>query len=141
MWNTLSFGGGRRRASSQALALRSVMLGCASGLSNKDVAVREQVDDVADATLEAASANATHWSRSKMAERSSLSRSAIGWIWRDFELKPHRAETFKLPTDPLFVGEAFDVIGLYVNPPQAATVLCVDEKIQAAGLARGQGDQ
>ena len=160
----------RRRTSSQALALRSrIVLGCASGLSNKDVAVREgvtqptvgkwrsrfvelrldglgddprpgrppsiaaeQVEDVVVATLESTPANATHWSRAKMAQRSGLSKSSIGRIWRAFELKPHRADSFKLSNDPLFVEKVFDVIGLYLNPPEAAVVLCVDELCDAS---------
>ena len=63
-----------------------------------------------------------------MAERSGLSKSTIGRIWRQFELKPHLADTFKLSTDPLFVEKVVDVVGLYHNPPERAVVLCVDEK-------------
>ena len=73
-----------------------------------------------------------------MAERSGLSKSTIGRIWRAFELKPHRADTFKLSTDPLFVEKVYDVVGLYLNPPEAAVVLCVDEKSQVQALARSQ---
>src|SRR5262249_61814191 len=91
------------------------------------VVTAEQVEDVVVATLESTPDNATHWSRAKMAERSGLSASTIGRIWRAFELKPHRAETFKLSNDPLFVDKVFDVVGLYLNPPEAAAVLCVDE--------------
>ncbi len=98
----------------------------------------EQVEDVVVATLESTPANATHWSRASMAERSGLSRSSIGRIWRAFDLKPHRAETFKLSNDPLFVDKVFDVVGLYLNPPEAAVVLCVDEKSQVQALARSQ---
>lgn len=98
----------------------------------------EQVEDVIVATLESTPPNATHWSRAKMAERSRLSKSTIGRIWKAFDLKPHRAETFKLSTDPLFVDKVFDVVGLYLNPPEAAVVLCVDEKSQVQALARSQ---
>ena len=98
----------------------------------------EQVEDVVVATLESTPANATHWSRAKMAERSGLSRSTIGRIWKAFELKPHRAEGFKLSNDPLFVEKVYDVVGLYLNPPEAAVVLCVDEKSQVQALARSQ---
>jgi transposase len=76
----------------------------------------DQVEDVVVATLESTPANATHWSRTSMAARSGLSRSSIGRIWRDFNLKPHRSDTFKLSTDPLFVDKVVDVVGLYHNP-------------------------
>jgi transposase len=98
----------------------------------------EQVEDVVVATLESTPPNATHWSRAKMAERSGLSRSSIGRIWKAFDLKPHRAETFKLSNDPLFIEKVFDVVGLYLNPPEGAVVLSVDEKSQVQALARAQ---
>ena len=98
----------------------------------------DRVEDVVVATLEQAPRNATHWSRKSMADRSGLSKSTIGRIWRDFGLKPHRAETFKLSTDPLFVEKVVDVVGLYHNPPQRAVVLCVDEKSQVQALDRSQ---
>jgi transposase/transcriptional regulator with XRE-family HTH domain len=98
----------------------------------------ERVEDVVVATLESTPRNATHWSRAKMAERSGLSKSTIGRIWRAFELKPHREDGFKLSNDPLFVEKVHDVIGLYLNPPDAAVVLCVDEKSQVQALARSQ---
>ena len=98
----------------------------------------EQVEGVLVATLESTPENATHWSRAKMAERSGLSASTIGRIWRAFDLKPHLTETFKLSTDPLFVEKVYDIVGLYVNPPDAAVVLCVDEKSQVQALARSQ---
>lgn len=98
----------------------------------------ERVEDVVVATLESVPRNATHWSRAKMAERTGLSKSTIGRIWRSFELKPHRADGFKLSNDPLFVEKVHDVVGLYVNPPDAAVVLCVDEKSQVQALARSQ---
>lgn len=97
-----------------------------------------QVEDVVVATLESTPPHATHWSRSKMAERSGLSRSTIGRIWKAFDLKPHRAEGFKLSNDPQFVDKVHDVVGLYLNPPEAAVVLCVDEKSQVQALARSQ---
>jgi len=98
----------------------------------------EQIEDVVVATLEAVPANATHWSRAKMAERTGLSRSTIGRIWKSFELKPHRADGFKLSNDPLFVEKVYDVVGLYLHPPEAAVVLSVDEKSQVQALARSQ---
>jgi len=98
----------------------------------------DQVEDVVVNTLESTPKNATHWSRAKMAERSGLSKSTIGRIWKAFELKPHREDGFKLSNDPLFVEKVYDVVGLYLNPPQAAVVLCVDEKSQVQALARSQ---
>jgi transposase len=97
-----------------------------------------QVEDVVVATLESTPKNATHWSRAKMAERSGLSPSTIGRIWKTFELKPHRADGFKLSNDPLFVEKVYDVVGLYLNPPEGAVVYCVDEKSQVQALARSQ---
>ncbi|MFI7537487.1 IS630 family transposase [Streptosporangium sp. NPDC049376] len=98
----------------------------------------ERVEQVVVATLEETPRGATHWSRASMAERSGLSRSTIGRIWRDFGLKPHRADTFKLSSDPLFVEKVVDVVGLYHNPPERAVVLCVDEKSQIQALDRSQ---
>ena len=98
----------------------------------------DQVEAVVVATLEETPANATHWSRKSMAKRRRLSKSTIGRIWKAFDLKPHQADTFKLSTDPLFVEKVFDVVGLYLNPPEGAVVLCVDEKSQVQALARSQ---
>lgn len=166
----------RRAKSSQALALRCrIVLACAEGLDNKEVAARlgchevtvskwrsrfvelrlaglhdedrpgrpasvtvDQVEQVVVATLEEAPKNATHWTRAKMAERSGLSKSTIGRIWKAFNVKPHRADGFKLSNDPLFVEKVIDVVGLYLNPPENAVVYCVDEKSQVQALARSQ---
>ena len=73
-----------------------------------------------------------------MAERTGLSKTTIGQIWKDFGLKPHRVDHFKLSTDPLFIDKLYDVVGLYLNPPEAAVVLCVDEKSQVQALQRSQ---
>jgi transposase len=98
----------------------------------------DQVEEVLVATLESKPANATHWSRASMAKKSGLSRSTIGRIWKDFELKPHLTDGFKLSTDPLFVDKVVDVVGMYHNPPENAVVFCVDEKSQIQALDRSQ---
>jgi transposase len=91
----------------------------------------EQVEQVVVATLERTPADATHWSRASMAAESGLSRSTIGRIWKAFGLAPHRVETFKLSTDPQFIDKVRDIVGLYLDPPEKALVLCVDEKSRA----------
>ena len=98
----------------------------------------EEVERVVTRTLEAMPANATHWSTRRMAAASGLSQSTVGRIWRAFGLKPHRADTFKLSTDPYFVEKVRDVVGLYLSPPEKAIVLCIDEKPQVQALERTQ---
>ncbi|MGH8436280.1 MAG: IS630 family transposase [Pseudomonas sp.] len=89
-------------------------------------------------TLESVPAGATHWSTRSMAREAGLSQTAISRIWRAFGLQPHRQETFKLSSDPLFVEKVRDIVGLYLDPPLKAMVLCVDEKSQIQALDRTQ---
>ena len=89
-------------------------------------------------TLETTPPDATHWSTRSMAKACGLSPSTVSRIWRAFGLQPHRAETFKLSTDPLFIEKVRDIVGLYLNPPDRALVLCVDEKTQVQALDRMQ---
>jgi transposase len=97
-----------------------------------------QVERVLTRTLETTPADATHWSTRSMAKASGLSRSAVHRIWRAFALQPHRTDTFKLSADPLFIEKVRDIVGLYLNPPDRALVLCVDEKSQIQALDRTQ---
>jgi transposase len=97
-----------------------------------------QVDEVVTRTLESAPKDATHWSTRSMAAEVGLTQSAVHRIWKAFGLQPHRTETFKLSRDPQFVAKVRDVVGLYVNPPERAVVLCVDEKSQIQALDRTQ---
>lgn len=94
------------------------------------------VERVVTLTLETTPVDATHWSTRSMAKRSGLTQSAISRIWRAFALQPHRTETFKLSTDPLFIEKVRDIVGLYLNPPDKALVLCVDEKSGIQALDR-----
>ena len=102
-----------------------------------------RIDDAAVAevvrkTLEEKPRDATHWSTRSMAQATGYAPSTINRIWRAFCLQPHRSETFKLSTDPYFVDKTRDIVGLYVDPPQHAMVLCVDEKSQVQALDRTQ---
>ena len=164
----------RRPTSAQALAQRCrIVLACAEGLTNQQVAAAENVNQVtvgkwrarfvarrldglhdeprpggprtitdADVervitkTLEEAPRDATHWSTRSLARATGMSQSAVSRIWRAFGLKPHQLEAFKLSTDPLFIEKVRDIVGLYLNPPEAAVVLCVDEKTQVQALDR-----
>lgn len=166
----------RRRKSAQALAFRArLILACAEGNKNSDVAVAFHVSrptvgkwrarfitqrldglldeprpgaprQISDAdvervitkTLESIPKDATHWSTRSLAKECRLTQSAISRIWRAFALQPHRTETFKLSKDPLFIEKVRDIVGLYLNPPDRALVLCVDEKSQIQALDRTQ---
>ena len=165
-----------RRKTAQAMALRArIVLACADGVANKEVAARQRVtqqtvskwrarfveqrldglldaprpgaprsiddtrvDAVVAKTLESVPAGATHWSTRTMAREMDLSQTAVSRIWRAFGLQPHRQETFKLSSDPLFVEKVRDIVGLYLDPPLKAMVLCVDEKSQIQALDRTQ---
>jgi len=96
------------------------------------------VERVLTRTLETRPPAATHWSTRAMAQACGLSRSTVHRIWRAFALQPHRTETFKLSTDPLFIEKVRDIVGLYLHPPERALVLCVDEKSQIQALDRTQ---
>lgn len=166
----------RRGTTAQALVTRSrIILGCAEGLTGKEVARRvgtsqqtvckwrqrfradrlqgledeyrpgaprtiadEQVEAVVVKTLEELPPNATHWSTRSMAQATGMSQTAIVRIWRDFGLQPHRTESFKISSDPHFIDKVKDVVGLYLHPPEAAVVLCTDEKAQIQALDRTQ---
>ena len=97
-----------------------------------------RVDAVIAKTLESQPRNATHWSTRTMANEMGLSQTAVSRIWRAFGLQPHRQETFKLSTDPQFIAKTRDIVGLYLDPPTKAMVLCVDEKSQIQALDRTQ---
>lgn len=98
----------------------------------------EHLEELVRATLELTPSNATHWSTRSMAKHLGLNQTMVSRVWRAFGLKPHRAETFSISTDPLFVDKVRDIVGLYMNPPDNALVLCVDEKSQIQALERTQ---
>jgi transposase len=165
-----------RRKTAQGLSMRSrIILGCAAGHSNSELARRlgvtnatvgkwrarfvskgleglldeprsgaprsisdEQVEAVIVKTLESTPADATHWSTRSMAAATGISRPTVHRIWRAFGLQPYRSETFKLSTDPQLVEKIRDIVGLYLDPPDRALVLCADEKTQIQALDRTQ---
>src|SRR3989449_10483746 len=96
----------------------------------------DDVERVIVKTLEEQPANATHWSTRSMAAATGMSQTAISRIWRAFGLKPHQTEAFKLSPDPQFIDKVRDIVGLYLTPPDAAVVMCVDEKSQIQALDR-----
>jgi transposase-like protein len=98
-------------------------------------------DDVAEVvrqTLDTTPRDSTHWSLRSMVKAAGFAPSTIHRIWKAFNLQPHRTETFKLSTDPLFVEKVRDIVGLYLSPPERALILCVDEKSQIQALDRSQ---
>lgn len=98
----------------------------------------EQVEGVVIQTLESTPRGQTHWSTRELAKTTGLSRMTISRIWKAFGLQPHRSDTFKLSPDPLLIEKVRDIAGLYINPPDHALVLCVDEKSQIQALDRTQ---
>jgi hypothetical protein len=98
----------------------------------------DQVEAVVVKTLTETPKNATQWSIRDMAKDTGMSRMAIQRIWSAFGLKPWRTETFKLSTDPLFVDKVRDIVGIYLDPPERAVVLCADEKSGIQALNRTQ---
>jgi len=165
----------RARSAPQVARRARIVLACAEGLDNTNVArklrvspqsvgkwrarfVRQGLEGlhdeprpgapraIADAdveavivrTLEQTPRGATHWSTRTMAKASGLSRMTVNRIWRAFGLQPHRSTTFKLSPDPLLIEKVRDIVGLYVNPPAHAVVVCVDEKSQIQALDRTQ---
>ena len=97
----------------------------------------EREAQVVAQTLEAP-ADATHWSARRLAQKAGVSKSSVHRIWQRYQLQPHREKTFKFSRDPLLVEKVVDVVGLYLNPPENALVLCVDEKSQIQALQRTQ---
>jgi transposase/transposase-like protein len=166
----------RRRKTAQQLATRSrVVLLCAEGHSNREVAAKvgvhettvckwrrrfmekrldglldeprpgaprkisdETVERIVTTTLESTPRGATHWSSRGLAKQIGVSQSTVSRVWRAFNLQPHRVKSFKLSNDPLFIDKVRDIVGLYMNPPTHAVVLCVDEKSQIQALERSQ---
>jgi len=97
-----------------------------------------QIEQLIEITLHSKPKGATHWSTRKMARQMGVSHDTVSRVWRAFGLKPHRADTFQISTDPYYVDKVRDVVGLYISPPENALVLCVDEKSQIQALERSQ---
>jgi transposase len=97
-----------------------------------------KVEEAVTQTLESLPSASPPWSTRTLAQKVGLSQSAVVRIWHSFGLQPHRSETFKLSTDPWLVEKVRDIVGLYLNPPEHAIVLCVDEKSQVQALDRTQ---
>ena len=99
---------------------------------------KEKIQQIVEATLHTKPKNATHWSCRTMAKEQGVSASTINRIWKAHGLQPHRVETFKLSKDAKFEEKLTDIVGLYLNPPEKAVVLCMDEKTQIQALDRTQ---
>jgi len=110
----------------------------APGRGRKPTYGPEKIQAIVKATLQTKPKGMTQWSCRLMAENQGLSKSTVSNIWRSHNLKPHRVKTFKLSRDPQFLEKLTDVVGLYLNPPEKAVVLCVDEKSQIQALDRTQ---
>ena len=110
----------------------------APGRGRKATYPAERIKAVIDATLQSKPKGMTHWSCRLMAANQGISKSTVSNLWRSHNIKPHRTKTFKLSRDPKFVEKLTDVVGLYLNPPDKAIVLCVDEKSQIQALNRTQ---
>jgi transposase len=102
----------------------------APGRGRKPTYGPEKIQSIVDATLRSKPTGMTHWSCRLMAEAQEVSKSTVNNIWQSHNLKPHRVKTFKLSGDAKFLEKLTDIVGLYLNPPQQAIVLCVDEKSQ-----------
>jgi transposase len=112
----------------------------APGRGRKATYGPERIKGLIDTTLQTKPKGSTHWSCRTMAAAQEISKSTISNIWRSHNIKPHRIRTFKLSRDPKFLEKLTDVVGLYLNPPDKAIVLCVDEKSQIQALNRTQPD-
>jgi transposase len=110
----------------------------APGRGRKPIYDLDKIGAIVEATLQSKPDGGTHWSCRTLAQAQSVSKSTINHIWQAHNLKPHRVERFKLSRDPRFLEKMTDVVGLYLNPPQQAIVLCVDEKSQIQALDRTQ---
>src|ERR1035438_4375108 len=110
----------------------------APGRGRKPVYQIDKIAAIVDATLQTKPAGMTHRSCRTLAQTQAVSKSTVNNIWRAHNLQPHRTETFKLSRDPKFLEKMTDVVGLYLNPPQQAIILCVDEKSQIQALDRTQ---
>ena len=106
----------------------------APGRGRKPTYGPEKIKALVDATLQSRPAGLTHWSCRLMAKAQGVSKSTVSNIWRSHQVKPHRVKRFKLSRDPRFLEKLTDVVGLYLNPPQQAMVICVDEKSQIQAL-------